>query len=208
MVFRVVGGGLAGATVAYALARAGRSVEVIEADPTWGGQLRTARAGGVYYEPTGAHIFHTRDSEVWRLVSGLVPMLPYRHRVRTRVFGTTLSWPPQLGELRALPAWPRDRPGAAGPAVGPGPGELRVLVRRTDGRDAVRRVHRRVHEETVGHRATEPGRRLGPEADRAARRRTGSPTCSATRTRAGRRAGTPGWSTRCCGTYPSRWGGG
>ncbi|MEV6521898.1 FAD-dependent oxidoreductase [Longispora sp. NPDC051575] len=121
MVIRVVGGGLAGATVAYALAGAGRAVEVLEADPTWGGQLRTARAGGVYYEPTGAHIFHTRDAEVWRLVSGLVRMLPYRHRVRTRVFGTELSWPPQLGELRKLAEWPaierelRDRPPTPAP---------------------------------------------------------------------------------------------
>jgi UDP-galactopyranose mutase len=58
------------------------------------------------YEPNGAHIFHTRDEEVWRLVTELTPMLPYRHRVQTEVFGTVLSWPPQLSELRELPVWP------------------------------------------------------------------------------------------------------
>ncbi|HKD96733.1 MAG TPA: UDP-galactopyranose mutase [Micromonosporaceae bacterium] len=104
-VVRVVGAGLAGATVAYLLERAGHRVEVIEANLDWGGQLRTAQVRGILYEPTGAHIFHTADEEVWQLVSGLVEMRPYRHQVRTEVFGTVLSWPPQLGELRRLPTW-------------------------------------------------------------------------------------------------------
>ncbi|MEU7870574.1 UDP-galactopyranose mutase [Dactylosporangium sp. NPDC049140] len=103
---RIVGAGLAGATVAHELRRAGRPVEVIEADADWGGQLRTAAAAGILYEPTGAHIFHTADEEVWRLVNALVPMRPYRHRVRTEVFGRIMSWPPQLPELRELPQWP------------------------------------------------------------------------------------------------------
>lgn len=103
---RIVGAGLAGATVAYLLSRAGVPVEVLEAEADWGGQLRTAEVGGVLYEPTGAHIFHTADAEVWRLVTSLVTMRPYRHRVRTEVFGTVLSWPPQLPELRVLPMWP------------------------------------------------------------------------------------------------------
>jgi UDP-galactopyranose mutase len=103
---RIIGAGLGGATVAYLLQRAGQPVEIIDAAADWGGQLRTAEAAGILYEPSGAHIFHTRDEEVWRLVTELVPMLPYRHRVRTEVFGRTLSWPPQLGELRRLPEWP------------------------------------------------------------------------------------------------------
>jgi UDP-galactopyranose mutase len=103
---RIIGGGLSGATVAYLLHRAGVAVEVIEANPDWGGQLRTAEAAGVFYEPSGAHIFHTRDAQIWRLVTGLVTMLPYHHQVQTEVFGRTMSWPPQLGELRRLPQWP------------------------------------------------------------------------------------------------------
>lgn len=105
-IIRVVGSGLAGATAAHLLTEAGCRVEVIDGEPTWGGQLRTASAGGILYEPTGAHIFHTADVEVWRLVTGLVEMLPYRHVVRTEVFGRTLSWPPQLSELRELAQWP------------------------------------------------------------------------------------------------------
>jgi UDP-galactopyranose mutase len=103
---RVVGGGLAGAVTAHLLTDAGYPVEVIEAEPTWGGQLRTASANGILYEPAGAHIFHTADREVWRLVTSLVTMRPYRHLVRTEAFGRTLSWPPQLSELQRLPEWP------------------------------------------------------------------------------------------------------
>jgi UDP-galactopyranose mutase len=88
------------------LREAGWRVEVIEADSAWGGQLRTASANGILYEPTGAHIFHTADAAVWRLVTGLVTMRPYRHRVQTQAFGGSLSWPPQVSELRQLPQWP------------------------------------------------------------------------------------------------------
>lgn len=105
-VIRVVGGGLAGAAAAHLLAGAGYPVEVIEGDATWGGQLRTAVANGVLYEPAGAHIFHTADREVWQLVTALVTMRPYRHLVRTEAFGRLLSWPPQLADLQELPQWP------------------------------------------------------------------------------------------------------
>ncbi|MFY1693721.1 UDP-galactopyranose mutase [Plantactinospora sp. WMMB782] len=105
-IIRVVGSGLAGATAAHLLAEAGHTVEIIDAESTCGGQLRTADINGILYEPTGAHIFHTPDSEVWQLVTRLVRMLPYRHVVRTRVFGRTMSWPPQLAELADLAEWP------------------------------------------------------------------------------------------------------
>lgn len=114
---RVIGAGLAGATVAHVLRRAGCAVEVIEGEPTWGGQLRTPSAAGILYEPAGAHIFHTADERVWRFVTGQAEMLPYRHQVRTEAFDTVLSWPPQLGELQTLPQWPRiERELAARPA--------------------------------------------------------------------------------------------
>ncbi len=102
----VVGSGLAAAAAAYAVEQAGERVEVVEKQQWWGGQLRTAQAAGVSYEPHGAHIFHTRDEQVWRLVSSLVPMLGYRHRVLTEVADRLLSWPPQVEELRTLPQWP------------------------------------------------------------------------------------------------------
>jgi UDP-galactopyranose mutase len=102
----VVGSGLAGATAAYTLARAGIAVQVVERQAWWGGQLRTAHTGAISYEPHGAHILHTQDQQVWDLITSLVRIRPYRHRVLTEVEGRLLSWPPQIDELCLLPEWP------------------------------------------------------------------------------------------------------
>jgi len=50
----IVGSGMAAATTARVLGDAGVGVEVVEAGPSWGGQLRPAEANGVLYEPHGA----------------------------------------------------------------------------------------------------------------------------------------------------------
>ncbi|MFJ2607541.1 UDP-galactopyranose mutase [Streptomyces sp. NPDC091279] len=101
----IIGSGLAGATAAAALHDAGADVRVLEQSPVWGGQLRTEHAGGILYEPHGAHILHTTDRQVWDFVTDRVEMLPYRHRVMTEVDDRVLSWPPQISELEQLPQW-------------------------------------------------------------------------------------------------------
>jgi UDP-galactopyranose mutase len=104
----VVGAGITGATAAWLLHREGWRVEVIDKEPTWGGQLRTAAAAGIPYEPHGAHILHTDDTEVWELIAGHVRIQPYVHEVRTVIDGDReVSWPPQVGELRRLSEWPK-----------------------------------------------------------------------------------------------------
>lgn len=103
----VVGAGLTGATAAWALHRAGRKVVVIEREKVVGGHTRSEWLHGIPYEPNGAHIFHTDDSEVWKLASGLTEFVPYEHRVRTRIGSQTLSWPMQLEELAGLAEWPQ-----------------------------------------------------------------------------------------------------
>ncbi|MFD5033114.1 FAD-dependent oxidoreductase [Streptomyces sp. NPDC058220] len=99
----VVGAGLSGAAAAWLLTRRGFQVEVYEKAAVVGGHVRTEWIRGIPYEPHGAHIFHTYDRRVWRIVSQAVEFVPYRHRVLTRIRGHVISWPPQEDELRGLP---------------------------------------------------------------------------------------------------------
>ncbi|WP_431781229.1 FAD-dependent oxidoreductase [Streptomyces chumphonensis] len=101
----IVGAGLTGATAAWELARRGYRVRVYEQADVVGGHVRTEWLGGIPYEPHGAHIFHTHDTEVWQLVSGLSHFVPYEHRVTIRVRSHDLSWPLQRGELARLEEW-------------------------------------------------------------------------------------------------------
>lgn len=101
----MVGAGLTGLTAAHALARQGHHVHVYEASFQLGGHARSEWLKGIPYEPHGAHILHTGDVEVWRLVKSLVEVIPYRHRVMTELVGDLFSWPLQLGELARLDDW-------------------------------------------------------------------------------------------------------
>ena len=116
----VIGAGITGATAAFQLGRLGHVVTVYEAEAEVGGNLRTAKLNGISYEPHGPHIFHTADEEVWKLVSSMVSLNGYRHRVKTEIpdgSGRQLSWPLQVGELKELPEWSKiaaellERPG-------------------------------------------------------------------------------------------------
>ncbi|KNB53507.1 FAD-dependent oxidoreductase [Streptomyces caatingaensis] len=102
----VVGAGLTGATTAWELTRHGFRVRVYEQANVVGGHIRPEWLRGIPYEPHGAHIFHTHDTEVWQLVSKLVDFAPYQHRVTIRVRSHELSWPLQRSELRQLEEWP------------------------------------------------------------------------------------------------------
>ncbi|MGH3874251.1 MAG: protoporphyrinogen/coproporphyrinogen oxidase [Pseudonocardiaceae bacterium] len=67
----VVGGGIAGLSVAYALQRAGRSVQVFEAADAVGGRMRTLRHDG-YLIDTGAEMIATHGyPATWRLIREL-----------------------------------------------------------------------------------------------------------------------------------------
>jgi len=103
----VIGAGLTGLSAAHTLAGAGYAVTVYEREYVVGGHARSETFCDVPYEPHGAHIFHTTDREVWELVSALVEMLPYRHRVVTDLRGEFFSWPLQLDELHRLDEWGR-----------------------------------------------------------------------------------------------------
>ena len=63
----VVGGGISGLTCALSLMRAGLSVEVFEAQPKAGGNLRSLHEGDYVCE-IGPHAFMAGADAMWRLV--------------------------------------------------------------------------------------------------------------------------------------------
>ena len=66
--FLIVGSGLYGAVCAYELARAGRSVLVIDRRAHIGGNVYTESVEGINVHRYGAHIFHTSDQKLWEYV--------------------------------------------------------------------------------------------------------------------------------------------
>lgn len=110
----VVGAGWAGCVAARALHDLGHPVHLFERSDRVGGHSRAETLHGVVFEPNGPHIFHTSDRRVAGLVQRYGMRRSFAHRVLAEVFlddadehPRILSWPPQVGELRELPVWPR-----------------------------------------------------------------------------------------------------
>ncbi|MFN8644909.1 MAG: FAD-dependent oxidoreductase, partial [Candidatus Binatia bacterium] len=101
----VIGAGPAGLTAAYLLAKAGRSVTVLEADPRHvGGIARTIEQDGYRFD-IGPHRFFSRSPQVEALWDELLPggMLTIARRTRIHYRGRYFSYPLDATEaLRRL----------------------------------------------------------------------------------------------------------
>lgn len=75
--FLIVGSGLFGATFACLAGRQGKRCLVIDKRPQLGGNLYCDSIEGINVHTYGAHIFHTSDARVWRLVNDIVPFNRY-----------------------------------------------------------------------------------------------------------------------------------
>ena len=67
--YLIVGAGLYGATLAYKLKNAGKSVLVIEKRDHIAGNIYTKNIDGINIHLFGAHIFHTSNEAVWEFVN-------------------------------------------------------------------------------------------------------------------------------------------
>ena len=96
----IIGGGPAGLTAAYQLARDGRSVLVLEADPHYvGGLARTIEYKGFSFD-IGGHRFFSKSKQIEDLWTEILPHdLLVRHR-SSRIYyrGRFFAYPLRFGE--------------------------------------------------------------------------------------------------------------
>lgn len=75
--YLIVGAGLAGATAAHELTKAGKRCLVIDKRPHIAGNIFTENINGINVHKYGAHIFHTSDKNIWDYVNSFVDFNRY-----------------------------------------------------------------------------------------------------------------------------------
>ena len=97
--FVVLGGGIAGLTMARQMVHAGRSVIVIEQGRDVGGLSRTFRRDGFSFD-LGGHRFHSNNPDVVRWLQDLMgdDLLTVRRRSRIHIEGRFVDYPIRLGQ--------------------------------------------------------------------------------------------------------------
>jgi protoporphyrinogen oxidase len=95
----VLGGGVAGLTIAREIARAGRSVTVVERGGTVGGLARTFRRDGFSFD-LGGHRFHSNNPGVVNWLKALIgeDLLTVDRRSRISLAGRFIDYPIRLGQ--------------------------------------------------------------------------------------------------------------
>ncbi len=97
--FVVLGGGIAGLTIAREIARSGRSVTVVERGKEVGGLARTVRRDGFAWD-LGGHRFHSNNPQVVRWLEELIggDLLRVQRRSRILLRGRFIDYPIRLGQ--------------------------------------------------------------------------------------------------------------
>ncbi len=90
----IVGAGLTGATIARALADAGRDVLVLERRAHVGGNVfDEVHESGIRFHTFGPHYFRTNSDRIWAFVCRFADFFPYEAALRSLVDGRLEQWP-------------------------------------------------------------------------------------------------------------------
>jgi len=93
MKINIIGCGLSGITSAILLKEFGNEVEIFETREHIGGNCFDEKREGITVHKYGAHIFHTKDKEVWDFVNRYTEFNNYVHKVRANTIYGLISIP-------------------------------------------------------------------------------------------------------------------
>lgn len=97
----VVGSGLTGATIARALADAGREVLVLERRSQPGGNVHDhVHSSGIRVHTYGPHYFRTSSEQIWTLVRRFAEFVSYKAVIKSVIDGAVENWPVTEGYIR------------------------------------------------------------------------------------------------------------
>lgn len=91
--YLVVGAGLFGAVFAHEMTKQGKHCLMIDRRKHIAGNIYSEEQEGIHVHKYGAHIFHTKQAEIWNYVNELTEMKPFIHQPIANYKGTMYNLP-------------------------------------------------------------------------------------------------------------------
>ena len=99
----IIGAGISGSVLAERYASIGKKVLIIEKRNHIAGNCYDYRdENGILVSKYGAHLFHTKDEEVWKYVNQFSDWYPWEHKVVARVGDKTVPIPVNITTVNTL----------------------------------------------------------------------------------------------------------